>query len=100
MTAVEQRGPRVYASPMAKKLAETQKLRLEGNIFVVIWMNTQKNHFDFVLTNTNNCIRDQDKAVVSSVQLHLRILQEEVALHRVPLLVQLCRPVLPMLIFL
>lgn len=31
MTAVEQRGPRVYASPMAKKLAETQKLRLEGN---------------------------------------------------------------------
>ncbi|KAG4072991.1 hypothetical protein HA402_009410 [Bradysia odoriphaga] len=30
MTAVEQRGPRVYASPMAKKLAETQKLRLEG----------------------------------------------------------------------
>lgn len=30
MTAVEQRGPRVYASPMAKKLAETQKMRLEG----------------------------------------------------------------------
>lgn len=30
MTAVEQRGPRVYASPMAKKLAEQQKLRLEG----------------------------------------------------------------------
>lgn len=30
MTAVEQKGPRVYASPMAKKLAETQQLRLEG----------------------------------------------------------------------
>jgi pyruvate dehydrogenase E2 component (dihydrolipoamide acetyltransferase) len=30
LTAVEQRGPRVYASPMAKKLAEQQKLRLEG----------------------------------------------------------------------
>lgn len=30
MTAVEQRGPRVYASPMAKKLAEQQRLRLEG----------------------------------------------------------------------
>lgn len=30
MTAVEQRGPRVYASPMAKRLAETQALRLEG----------------------------------------------------------------------
>lgn len=30
MTASEQRGPRVYASPMAKRLAETQKLRLEG----------------------------------------------------------------------
>lgn len=30
MTAVEQRGPRVYASPMAKKLAEAQQLRLEG----------------------------------------------------------------------
>lgn len=30
MTAVDQRGPRVYASPMAKKLAEQQKLRLEG----------------------------------------------------------------------
>ncbi|KAI8121903.1 mitochondrial, Dihydrolipoyllysine-residue acetyltransferase [Lucilia cuprina] len=30
LTAVEQRGPRVYASPMAKKLAEAQQLRLEG----------------------------------------------------------------------
>lgn len=30
MTAVEQRGPRVYASPMAKRLAEAQELRLEG----------------------------------------------------------------------
>lgn len=30
MTAVEQRGARVYASPMAKKLAETQQLRLDG----------------------------------------------------------------------
>lgn len=30
MTAVEQRGPRVYASPMAKKLAEQQRLRLDG----------------------------------------------------------------------
>ncbi|XP_075153897.1 dihydrolipoamide S-acetyltransferase muc isoform X2 [Haematobia irritans] len=30
MTAVEQRGPRVYASPMAKRLAEAQQLRLEG----------------------------------------------------------------------
>uniref|UniRef100_A0A1A9WKQ7 dihydrolipoyllysine-residue acetyltransferase n=1 Tax=Glossina brevipalpis TaxID=37001 RepID=A0A1A9WKQ7_9MUSC len=30
ITAVEQRGPRVYASPMAKKLAEAQQLRLEG----------------------------------------------------------------------
>lgn len=33
MTAVEQRGPRVYASPMAKKLAEVQQLRLEGLFF-------------------------------------------------------------------
>lgn len=32
LTAVEQRGPRVYASPMAKKLAEAQQLRLEGLI--------------------------------------------------------------------
>ncbi|XP_055684933.1 dihydrolipoyllysine-residue acetyltransferase component of pyruvate dehydrogenase complex, mitochondrial [Lutzomyia longipalpis] len=31
MTAVEQKGPRVYASPMAKKLAEAQQLRLEGH---------------------------------------------------------------------
>lgn len=31
ITAVEQRGPRVYASPMAKKLAEAQQLRLEGS---------------------------------------------------------------------
>lgn len=30
MTAVEQRGPRVYASPMAKRLAEAQALRLDG----------------------------------------------------------------------
>lgn len=30
MTAVEQRGARVYASPMAKRLAEAQALRLEG----------------------------------------------------------------------
>lgn len=31
MTAVEQKfGDRVYASPMAKRLAETQRLRLEG----------------------------------------------------------------------
>lgn len=30
LTAVEQRGPRVYASPMAKRLAEAQQLRLEG----------------------------------------------------------------------
>lgn len=31
LTAVEQRGPRVYASPMAKKLAEAQQMRLEGS---------------------------------------------------------------------
>ncbi|XP_055714114.1 dihydrolipoyllysine-residue acetyltransferase component of pyruvate dehydrogenase complex, mitochondrial isoform X2 [Phlebotomus papatasi] len=31
MTAVEQKGPRVYASPMAKRLAEAQQLRLEGH---------------------------------------------------------------------
>ncbi|XP_017484526.1 PREDICTED: dihydrolipoyllysine-residue acetyltransferase component of pyruvate dehydrogenase complex, mitochondrial isoform X1 [Rhagoletis zephyria] len=30
LTAVEQRGERVYASPMAKKLAEAQSLRLQG----------------------------------------------------------------------
>ncbi|XP_004536222.1 dihydrolipoyllysine-residue acetyltransferase component of pyruvate dehydrogenase complex, mitochondrial isoform X2 [Ceratitis capitata] len=30
MTAVEQRGERVYASPMAKRLAEAQSLRLQG----------------------------------------------------------------------
>lgn len=30
MTAVEQRGERVYASPMAKRLAEAQQLRLDG----------------------------------------------------------------------
>ncbi|XP_055386125.1 dihydrolipoyllysine-residue acetyltransferase component of pyruvate dehydrogenase complex, mitochondrial isoform X2 [Condylostylus longicornis] len=29
-TAVEQRGDRVYASPMAKRLAEVQQIRLEG----------------------------------------------------------------------
>ncbi|EDW36888.1 GL25816 [Drosophila persimilis] len=29
-TAADQRGDRVYASPMAKKLAEAQKLRLQG----------------------------------------------------------------------
>lgn len=29
-TAVEQRGPRVYASPMAARLAKAQQLRLEG----------------------------------------------------------------------
>lgn len=34
MTASEQRGPRVYASPMAKRLAEAQKLRLEGRLTV------------------------------------------------------------------
>lgn len=32
-TAVEQRGDRVYASPMAKRLAEAQSLRLEGIYF-------------------------------------------------------------------
>lgn len=30
MTAAEQRGERVYASPMARKLAEVQQVRLEG----------------------------------------------------------------------
>lgn len=30
MTAVEQRGERVYASPMARRLAEAQQLRLDG----------------------------------------------------------------------
>ncbi|XP_011194232.1 dihydrolipoyllysine-residue acetyltransferase component of pyruvate dehydrogenase complex, mitochondrial isoform X1 [Zeugodacus cucurbitae] len=30
LTAVEQRGERVYASPMAKRLAEAQSLRLQG----------------------------------------------------------------------
>lgn len=35
-TAVEQRGPRVYASPMAKRLAEKQQLRLEGESLVII----------------------------------------------------------------
>lgn len=35
-TAVEQRGPRVYASPMAKRLAEKQQLRLEGEFYLVI----------------------------------------------------------------
>lgn len=34
MTAVEQRGPRVYASPMAKRLAEAQALRLEGKLMI------------------------------------------------------------------
>lgn len=32
MTAVEQKGDRVYASPMAKRLAEAQLLRLEGEL--------------------------------------------------------------------
>lgn len=36
MTAVEQRGPRVYASPMAKRLAEAQQLRLDGMFWSVI----------------------------------------------------------------
>lgn len=31
MTASEQRGERVYASPMAKKLAEVQQVRLQGS---------------------------------------------------------------------
>lgn len=35
LTAVEQRGPRVYASPMAKRLAEAQQLRLEGIVLVL-----------------------------------------------------------------
>lgn len=49
MTAVEQRGPRVYASPMAKKLAETQKLRLEGKFVVTASFNHNKNHFAIAL---------------------------------------------------
>lgn len=48
MTAVEQRGPRVYASPMAKKLAEAQQLRLEG-IYDHVFMFV---HFNILLTNT------------------------------------------------
>uniref|UniRef100_A0A0K8ULF9 Dihydrolipoyllysine-residue acetyltransferase component of pyruvate dehydrogenase complex, mitochondrial n=1 Tax=Bactrocera latifrons TaxID=174628 RepID=A0A0K8ULF9_BACLA len=35
MTAVEQRGERVYASPMAKKLAEAQSLRLQGFVLYI-----------------------------------------------------------------
>lgn len=46
MTAVEQRGPRVYASPMAKKLAETQKLRLEGKFIVIASFNTRMHKND------------------------------------------------------
>lgn len=37
-TAVDQRGPRVYASPMAKRLAEKQELRLEGMYFFIIYI--------------------------------------------------------------
>lgn len=52
MTAVEQRGPRVYASPMAKKLAEQQRLRLEGTTVFrhinQLWYKHSSNH---VMTN-------------------------------------------------
>lgn len=107
MTAVEQRGPRVYASPMAKKLAETQKLRLEGKFIVIASVNTHsmhKNDIDICpsITALYLCVHvfNQDKAVVSSVQLHLRILQEEVQLRLLQRLAQSYQPVLPMLIFL
>ncbi|KAJ6649080.1 Dihydrolipoyllysine-residue acetyltransferase component of pyruvate dehydrogenase complex, mitochondrial [Pseudolycoriella hygida] len=55
MTAVEQRGPRVYASPMAKKLAETQKLRLEGKFVCDYVKHNQKKIF-FTLSPIN-CVR-------------------------------------------
>lgn len=44
MTASDQRGPRVYASPMAKRLAETQKLRLEGKFFGTSTQKTIENY--------------------------------------------------------
>lgn len=41
LTAVEQHfGSRVYASPMAKRLAETQALRLEGKRKIVLILNS------------------------------------------------------------
>lgn len=44
LTAVEQRGPRVYASPMAKKLAEAQQLRLEG-MYTLVLISACQTHF-------------------------------------------------------
>lgn len=85
MTAVEQRGPRVYASPMAKKLAEVQQLRLEGlvlNILLCFY-----NMFCFVLI-PYLCM--QVVAVVFTVQLNPPILQASLPPNpRPPLRVQL-----------
>lgn len=71
MTAVEQRGPRVYASPMAKKLAEAQQLRLEGLVLKIPLCV-----FNLVLLCTNYlylCM--QVVAVVFMVLLNPPILQ-------------------------
>lgn len=53
MTAVEQRGPRVYASPMAKRLAEAQALRLEGT-YVILKCFEETLNFIFIWPNANH----------------------------------------------
>lgn len=40
-------GSRVYASPMAKRLAETQKLKLEGSIYFSYFKYNTKHDFNF-----------------------------------------------------
>lgn len=77
MTAVEQRGPRVYASPMAKKLAETQKLRLEGKQFclhkysrVVPHNSIQKNYL-FRLSKINKLRKSCVHCVIRTRQRSL-----------------------------
>lgn len=82
LTAVEQRGPRVYASPMAKRLAEAQQLRLEGLVPLKFpFMSLTSVRFALILPCTF-CM--QVVAVVFMVPLKPPILQE--CLLLVPLL--------------
>lgn len=89
MTAVEQHfGDRVYASPMAKRLAEAQALRLEGTIFfftdkfnadktsTVIW----RAFFFWQAKEAVHMVRLQAKILAHCpqvVQLRLRPLQSQ-----------------------
>lgn len=80
LTAVEQRGPRVYASPMAKKLAEVQQLRLEGLFEIFPFMYLTITCFALI-----NYLCMQDVAVVYMVQLNPPILQAKQLQHQPPL---------------